>query len=65
MFTLQQASDLATKESRWIWNNRDCNEIVILELFQVQSFVDTLFNVNHENENYRIRRPIESFGDNK
>ena len=65
MFILQQASDLATKESRWIWNNRDGNEIVILELFQVQSFVDTLFNVNHEIENYRIRRPIESFGDNK
>jgi hypothetical protein len=65
MFILQQASDLATKESRWVWNNRDGNEIVILELSQVQSFVDTLFNVNHEIENYRIRLPIESFGDNK
>lgn len=47
MFTLSPAQDIQTRESRWVWNNQDENEIVILELHQVQPFVDLQFNVSH------------------
>jgi hypothetical protein len=47
MFTLSPAIDIQTRESRWVWNNQEENEIVILEVHQVQPFVDLHFNVSH------------------
>jgi hypothetical protein len=47
MFTLSPERDLQTRESRWVWNNQEEREIVILEVHQVQPFVDLRFNVSH------------------
>ena len=47
MFTLSPAQDIQTRESRWVWNNQEEREIDILEVYQVQPFVDLHFNVSH------------------
>lgn len=45
MFILNHASDLKTKESRWVWNNQEENTIIILKTHEVQGFVNRLFNI--------------------
>lgn len=45
MFSLILASDLKTRENRWVWNNQEENTIIILKTHEVQGFVDRLFRV--------------------
>lgn len=59
MFTLAPAVDLQTQESRWVWNNREEAQIVILQTHQVQPFVDQLYNIDHEVNSRLARRTID------
>ena len=45
MFVLNLASDLKTRENRWVWNNREENTIIILKTHEVQGFVNQFFNI--------------------
>lgn len=47
MFILNIASDLKTRTTRWVWNNREEGAIIILKTHEVQGFVDRLYNINH------------------
>lgn len=59
MFSLVSASDLQTQQSRWVWNNREENRIIILQTHQVQTFVDELYGVDHEVPRRMSRKSID------
>lgn len=59
MFTLVLATDLQTRQNRWVWNNRDENKIIILQTHQVQTFVDELYGIDHEVPRRLSRRNID------